>query len=274
MPKTFHSPQAGFSLVELMIVIVIAAVITTFAVMRFTSSKDNLQRQNVAREFKNSLERARFDAVKRRPGSTSDMSTVQVLSATSFSYTIDRNQNGVIDGTAETTTIDFSSRGRVQVAGDNFVYPVTVAFDRKGQIRARNASNQVVNPTFYFCNGSCTPLTANAANSNIVYVSPTGTVSMMQGGQTVPTFANPTVTNVNSSSSVNPMLSVWDPYVAGTPTPTPTATPVSTPTPTPTPSISPTPSPSPPTCAAGERPAQTGCACLAPRWKRNNGKCL
>src|SRR5687767_592893 len=127
MNKTNSSSQAGFSLVELLIVLVILAILTTFAVMRFTTSRDILKRQNIAREFKNSLERARFDAVKRRPSSLADMSVVKVINETSFSYTTDRNQNGSIDGTAETITVDFSQRASyVKILGNQFVYPITI----------------------------------------------------------------------------------------------------------------------------------------------------
>ena len=265
MNRSKFISQAGFSIIELLIVITIAAVLTTFAIVRFAGARENFQRQTVAREFKNSLERARFDSVKRRPASTSDMSVVRVLSATSFSYTTDRNQNGVIDGSAETLTIDFSQRASgVRIMGEGFfVFPITISFDRRGQIRVRNGWDIAITPTFYFCDRGCTPSTANSANSNIVHVSPTGTVAMMQGGDTVPTFSNPSVTAIAGDYSVNPMLSVWDPDTSSTPnpspTPTPTPTPVTIPTPTPLPSISPIPSPTPPTCAVGQKPAVDGC---------------
>ena len=280
MNRSESVSQAGFSIVELMIVITIAVILTTFAVVRFAGARENFQRQNVAREFKNSLERARFDAVKRRPSSTSDMSVVRVLSATSFSYTTDRNQNGVIDGSAETLTVDFSQRARgARILGEGFfISPITISFDRRGQIRVRNGWDLAITPTFYFCDRGCTPSTANASNSNIVHVSPTGTVAMMQGGDTVPTFTNPSVTSVASNFSVNPMLSVWDIDTSSTPNPTPTPlpspSPVSSPIPSPTPSISPTPSPTPVTCALGEKPSVTGCRCVSPMWIRKNGKCM
>ena len=277
MNNSESSSKAGFSIVELLIVITIAVILTTFAVIRFTGARENFQRQNVAREFKNSLERARFDAVKRRPTSTSDMSVVRVLSATSFSYTTDRNQNGVIDGTAETLTIDFSQRAKgVRIVGDGFVYPITIAFDRRGQIRVRNGADQPMTPIFYFCDRGCTPSTANSANSNIVYVSPTGTVAMMQGGDTIPTFTNPSVTAVASDFSVNPMLSVWDADTSATPNPSPTPTPITLPTPSPipSPSISPTPSPTPPACTVGQKESVNNCKCVSPMWVRKNGKCM
>ena len=289
MKKFLPSSQAGFSFIELMIVITIAIILATFALMQFGASRENLHRQNVAREFKNVLERSRFDAVKRRPGSDSDMSVVRVLSQTSFSYTTDRNQNGIIDGTAETTTVDFSQRGDVKISSEGHVFPITIAFDRRGQITVENGAGLPANALFYFCNGDCTPATATPANSNIVYVSPTGTVAMMRGGESVPSFENPAVTSIASTFAVNPLLSVWEgdgteetptptPAVSPTPTPTPTPTPspsgTPSPTPTPSPSPMPSPSPSPVACASGQKPATTGCTCVAPKWVRKNGKCM
>src|SRR5690606_12428047 len=61
-----HSLDAGFSFVELMVVIVIIVIVATLALMQRGSANEQFQRQNVARELKVALERARFDSVKRR----------------------------------------------------------------------------------------------------------------------------------------------------------------------------------------------------------------
>jgi type II secretory pathway pseudopilin PulG len=267
--------ERGASIIEIVIILTIAAILTTFAVTLFGRSKDNFNRQNIAREFKVSLERARFDAVKRRPSTAAEMSRVKVLSATSFSYTIDRNQNGTIEDPAETMTIDFSIRASVQITGNNLIYPITINFDRRGHITAIDGAGAAIDPLFYFCDGPCTVATATSANSSIVYVSPTGTVAMMKGGETIPNFASPAVTSVAAGETVNPLLAVWELGSTATPAPTvaPTATPTPTPTATPTPSPSPTVAPTPVACTSGQRPATTGCVCQSPMWVRSNGKC-
>lgn len=266
--------QSGVSIMEVLIVLVIAAILLTVSVALFGNSSDNFKRQNAARAFKNYLERARFDSVKRRATTAADMANVKVLSPTSFSYTIDRNQNGTIEDPAETQTITLTDR--VMITGNNFNFPVTVRFDQRGQITVENGSGPEVVPLFYFCNGTCRPQTATAANANIVYVSPSGTVAMMSGDESMPTFNNPNVTAVPSTASVNPLLSVWT-YGTNAPTPTPTPapppSPLPSPTPVPSPSVSPTPSPTPPACQTGEVPEQTGCRCVSPKWVRANGKC-
>src|SRR5438128_1555056 len=127
MSESGTNSQSGASLMEVLIVVAIAAILVTFAITQFGRSNRNLDRQNIAREFKVSLERARFDSVKRRASSSADESTVTVLSPTSFSYTTDLNQNGQIDNPAETRTVDFASRGSdVTIAGTAFVYPITI----------------------------------------------------------------------------------------------------------------------------------------------------
>ena len=58
--------QAGVTIVELLVVCVIIAIIAGFALMQRGGANEQFQRQNVARELKFALERARFDSVKRR----------------------------------------------------------------------------------------------------------------------------------------------------------------------------------------------------------------
>lgn len=296
MHKDTKNRQQGASLIELLVVLAIASILFTVAASQFGNSNDVLTRQNIAREFKVSLERARFDAVKRRAGTLAEMSTVTVLSETSFSYTIDFNQNGVIDDPGETKVVNFGSRSNVTITGTNFVFPITIKFDRRGHTMVVNGDipATTISPMFYFCNGSCTVATATSQNANIIYVSPTGTVSMMRGGQTVPTFDDPSVTAIDGSLAVNPKLAVWmpgspsgsptgsptpTPAATATPTFTPTATPTSTPTATPTgspaASASPTPTPTatPVSCTYGQKPSHTGCVCVSPMWVRQNGKC-
>ena len=61
------SSESGFSLIEMLIVLVLIGVLTTIALMQLGSSRTDFERQRISREFKIYLERARFDSVKRRP---------------------------------------------------------------------------------------------------------------------------------------------------------------------------------------------------------------
>ena len=75
-----------------MIVLSVSALLAGLAVTQLAGAKGNLTRQNIAREFKNSLERARFDSVKRRAGDEPNMAVVTVVNATSYMVTTDQNQ--------------------------------------------------------------------------------------------------------------------------------------------------------------------------------------
>lgn len=303
MQSSKFDSQSGKSLVELLVVLAIAAIIVTMAVTQLGASTDNLERQNITREFKVSLERARFDSVRRRASVCDNMARVTFNSATQYTLLTDLNQNGVLEPGTETRTFDFEKRGGIELVGNSLVYPIVVRFDQRGSAttgECGSLSNNI--PVFTFCVLPCTASTANALNSSKIYVSPTGTATMLNGGEGVPTFGNPTVTNVNTSTQVNPLLAVWDPdsvspspspsadpspapsaspSATPNPTPDPTPTPLPTATPTPNPTVTPTPAPTAtPTatpavvyCAYGEKPSLTGCTCQSPMWVRTNGKC-
>jgi prepilin-type N-terminal cleavage/methylation domain-containing protein len=91
--RTKFTSQSGTTLVELIVVLVIISVLVSFAVAQFGSSKKNLERQNIVRELKVSLERARFDSVKRRAVNVNEKAKITIHNATSFSFSTDLNQN-------------------------------------------------------------------------------------------------------------------------------------------------------------------------------------
>ena len=293
MKKTNFSSQSGLTLFEVLVVLVIAAILVTFAVAQLGQSKNNLQRQNVARELKVSFERARFDSVKRRAADINKRAGVKV-DATYFDVTIDRNLSGAIEA-SDTNKIDFGAGSDIRIVSADLAFPVTVKFDQRGQITAIDALGVNVKPKFIICN-NCTAATANAQNANVISISPTGTIVMTAFGESEPTFQNPIVTNVNTGFEIKSSVaymgnsntttggyptptptSTATPTPTSTPTPTPTATPTpspnATPTPTPTPIPTPTPTPTPTACARNQRPAQDNCVCVSPMFVRNNGKC-
>jgi prepilin-type N-terminal cleavage/methylation domain-containing protein len=269
--------QRGASLMEILIVVVIAGVLATFAITQFGRAKTTTQRQNLAREFKVSLERARFDSIKRASKVCEEMSRVTILNSTTYTVTTDLNQNGQLDFPGETRTMNLSARSGVQMIGNGLTLPVIIRFDARGQALLTDCVSPAPPdiPLLYFCDVGCTAANSNSQNSNVLFISQTGTVAMLPGGSTVPTFVNPPVTSVNSNTRVNPLLAVWEAGPA-TPTPTPAPAPTATPVPTATPTPSPTPltTPTPAVaCTSGQKPSVVGCVCKSPMWVRSNGKC-
>ncbi len=203
MKRDKFNSQSGQSVIEILVVLVISAVVTTMAVFGLGNARNTLQRKNITREFKVSLERARFDSVKRRVANTNDMARVTINSATSFSLATDLNRNGAIEA-SELRQVNFAD-GNVRIVGNNLTFPITIRFDRRGFAAAANSLGVEIAPNLKICE-SCTMSTANASNSATVSVSPTGTVLMLEGEETLPNLQSPNVSVVSGDSQINPLV--------------------------------------------------------------------
>jgi prepilin-type N-terminal cleavage/methylation domain-containing protein len=198
------NPQRGFSLIEVFIVLVIIAIVTTFALLTFGSSKVDLHRQAVAREFKIYLERARFDSVKRR-AEDPNRATIILNNATSFTAHLDLNEDGTLQAN-ETRTVDFTQRSSTQIlVTDTLNYPVTISFDRRGHVTTLDGLDNEINPVFTICS-NC----ADASpDRSVISLSTTGTVAVTTDEGDPSTLPTPVVTNAN----VTPNCYI---YVSGT----------------------------------------------------------
>jgi prepilin-type N-terminal cleavage/methylation domain-containing protein len=178
--------QAGFSYVELMIVIVIISIVAAMAMMQRGSANEQFQRQNAARELKVAFERARFDSVKRRAdGGSAPFASVSI-SADSFTLRTYRNDtNGVATANDQTTPLP---TGVVIARHDGTALgtPV-VSFDMRGE------TSQSPPPQFLVCNVTCAG--PSNATADIVLVTPTGTVNLLPGSASIPSFSNPAVSS-------------------------------------------------------------------------------
>jgi prepilin-type N-terminal cleavage/methylation domain-containing protein len=299
MTNSEFTSERGVSLIELLVVLVILAILTTFALISLGNSTKSLERQNIAKSFKNSLERARFDSIKRRASVCENKSLVVITSATSFTLITDSNQNGTLEPDTEAHTTTFGAQDGVSI----LTYPVVIRFDQRGNASSGpcETETEVDTPTI-FCTTPCTAENADASNSNMIFVSKTGTVAIMPGGSTAPVFNAPTVASLDLANQINPLLVVWDPAPLQTPVPIPSATPTSTPnttaaptstpvttpipsptvtstptssaTPTPSPTASPTPTATPRWCNLGEQPAVVHCICSPIQYlQAGSGKC-
>lgn len=193
----------GFSLVELVVVIVIIAVVSSFALYQFTAPRKIFARQNISRELKVALERARFDSVKRRAADPAIRARV-VVSSSSFKLETDRDDDGTIEA-SEALVNSFSGQPYV-IAGVGFSLPATVSYDQRGEVTAVDAVGDPVTPVFRICYVNCA--SPNNANSDLLLVTPTGTVNLLGGGQAIPTFSSPPVTDIDSDSGINPLVTV------------------------------------------------------------------
>lgn len=218
--KNKFNSESGASILEILMVVAVGAILVGVAVSQFGNSRMQLQRQNLAREFKNNLERCRFDSVRRRADDSdfANMSQIVIRSNTSYDVMIDSNQDGIISS-QEVRTIDFSGRSDAKIIPASGVFPITVRFNRRGHITSDSLGTPVT-PLFTICSGNCTAATTiTPENSNVISISPTGTVSMLYGGDTIPPLNAPNISTVNSNSDINLWLTVMP--STSTPTPTP-----------------------------------------------------
>jgi len=182
-------------MVEALVVCVIIAIVMALGLMRFSAPNEQFQRQNSARELKVAFERARFDSVKRRGEGLNGTPVPAKVEVNPGSFTLFTDANR--DGTYETQTTTLSSN--IVIAGYGLtILPLTVEFDKRGEAITLNNAQ----PHFLVCNGDC--LLPSATNANLLIVTPTGTVNLLPGGATVPTFGVPISTSVNTSAGINP----------------------------------------------------------------------
>lgn len=88
--------ERGFSVIEMVIVVAIVAVISTFALIGVEAARAGQRRVNSARMLSSYLEKARVDSVRRRAENTvaNPLATVTIVDANSYSVFLDFNGNG------------------------------------------------------------------------------------------------------------------------------------------------------------------------------------
>jgi Tfp pilus assembly protein FimT len=208
MKEQKFNSESGASVLEVLIVVLVGAVLVGLAIAQFGTSREQMKRQNIARELKNNLERCRFDSVRRRASDAdyANMSRVVLRTTTSYDVMMDSNLDGIIES-AEVRTVDFSaSDTKVLAAATSF--PITIRFDRKGHITT-DGNGTAISPLFTICSGVCTMATTiTPENGNVISISPTGTVAMLYGGDVIPPLDAPNVTNMSNSNNINLWLTI------------------------------------------------------------------
>ncbi len=204
MPSCPKTRFEGFSLTELLIVLTIVFIISLIALLQIQSSRNNLQMQNVSSELKTHLERARFDSVKRNASDANEKANITINDATSFSVRTDLNQNGVLD-TNEKRDIDFSYQDQIKFFGDNLVFPVVISFNNRGQTIATDGDGNIITPNFLVCRKNCAEISTNPSSFQIVAVSPTGTVTVLNGDEMLETATPPSNVSTSTTSGVQPL---------------------------------------------------------------------
>ncbi|NNF00215.1 MAG: type II secretion system protein [Pyrinomonadaceae bacterium] len=196
-PRRHMHDESGISLPEVLIVTVIVAIVASLALLQFGSSREQLRRQNVAQQLKQAFERARFDSVKRRAVGGGVPYAAVIVDSDSYTLVLDLNADGDTTDPGETTVTSFTNQTIIPGPGSSASLPVTISFDKRGEVAAAT-------PIFMVCNVTPCSLSDNTpGKANVVVVTPTGTVNLLGGGVAIPTFTAPTLSPVGSGSGIN-----------------------------------------------------------------------
>jgi prepilin-type N-terminal cleavage/methylation domain-containing protein len=222
--------QRGFTLLQIIVVIALISVLTAFGTIGVVKGRAHMRLAGSARTFAGLAEKARADSVRRHAMGAA-MSNMQLLTATSYSVTMDFDTNGVIEA-SDTRTFNLDTN----VAFDPNFVGTSITFDWRG----RSVTGQV-NPILR--------LSGPATGAALITISGSGDITLDSEG--FPDGSIPDVVlNGNPSGDIRPdpppnplPIGVIDPNATPTPVPTPTPPPDPNATPTPYPTAEPTPTP-------------------------------
>jgi prepilin-type N-terminal cleavage/methylation domain-containing protein len=172
--------ESGFSIVEMMIVVVMIAVVTGWAVLRISEAQQSVRLAGATQELTAYLDKARLDSIRRHATAVSQMAQVSITSPTSYSVTLDTNGDGELD---PARVFDYHSAG---ITFNVATYPTTILYNWRGRV-VDDEGHQINDPS---------PITLRDAHGS----GPAINLSAM--GDTT-TYGNVNTTNVNVSNVNN-----------------------------------------------------------------------
>ena len=133
------SSDAGFSVLELLIVGVMISVLIGFAITQIAKAKQHMTRANAVRELTTYIEKARLDSVRRHATSSAQMAQVAIINANFYSVTLDVNGDGTLDAPR---VIGMPANSNLTI--QNGAFPRTMMFNWRG--RNVDTSGNSTNP--------------------------------------------------------------------------------------------------------------------------------
>ncbi len=135
MKSTGKQPKvnvaAGFSMAELLIVVALIGIISSFALVTFVKANKGFKLAGATRTLSTYLEKARTDSVRRHGGAS-----INVNSATSYTVNIDFAGTGVATARTVTLPAGTSLRYTLPPSGniiDPSTTPITITYDWRGR---------------------------------------------------------------------------------------------------------------------------------------------
>ena len=129
--KTKRGGDSGFSLTELLIVVAIISVVSSFALLYFQKSRKSFNITGAMRTLSSYVEKTRVDSIRRHGGASIDIN-----SATSYTVNVDFDGTG----TATARTIDLPQGTTLSytlppanTSIDPSATPITIAYNWRGR---------------------------------------------------------------------------------------------------------------------------------------------
>ena len=238
--------QAGFSMIQILIVLAVVSVVSGLAFVGISSAKQRIRLTNSSRLLASYVEKARVDSVRRHPLNPADMAGIEVLDKTTYRVKMDFDGNG----TVETKVITLDSG--VEFATD----PIALVFDWRGRLVDLPLTEIKVSIAMQWGDDPDDQRIVDVTRSgdvtidSDVYLDDVPNVNVNVNELTGIDSGSTMNGNNNPNPSPSPSLTPGDEEPTPEPTPTPIGvepdpTPISTPTPEVTPTPTPTPSPTP-----------------------------
>ena len=226
-----HGRQNGFTLLQVVIVVLVIAVIGGMAVFGIVQARQRVRLTNSARLLASYLEKARVDSIRRHASTADQMAGVSINGdEASYTVRIDLDGNGAID------TLNVALDNGIKFVGDKAL----TAFDWRGRFVSTDVTKTKISYTLEY-----------GIAQRSVDVTHSGDVTIDSGEylDDVPNVnVNSNLSGIDSGSTVNgnnQPTPTPNPYPTATPVPPPTEDPTPTPIPTPPPDPTPTPQPTP-----------------------------
>lgn len=172
-PLITKSSEAGFSVLEVLIVAVMLSVMTGFAITQIARARQNMTRANAVRELATNIEKARLDSVRRHATTSTNMAQVAIINSSFYSVSLDTNGDGALEAPR---VIGMPADSDLTI--QNGPFPRTIMFNWRG--RTVDSGGNMVNPddvTIGNSYGSTTVKITNAGQTAIDLTPPTTTVT-------------------------------------------------------------------------------------------------
>src|SRR5712691_531088 len=172
---------AGSSLLEMLVVVALITVVSSFAILSFRKSNRNFRLAGATRSLSGYLEKARLDAVRRHGGAS-----ININSETSYTGNVDFDGSGTTTSRTitlpEGTTVSYTLPPATASTNPS-TSPITISYDWRGR------STNIVSLTL-------TDSTSGVGSSSVV-VGSAGDISTdtsVNGPVSTPTPQNTTIT--------------------------------------------------------------------------------